>query len=412
MAPDVIVSSRLSCSHWLSGEHVSRADAPKTSTPRNLSPQLPVYSHSMRAILAGGGTGGHVIPALAIAQELQKQYGAEVLFIGTARGIENRLVPAAGFPLRLVQVGALNKVSLKTRLKTLFDLPRAVWDARRILAEFRPDIVIGVGGYASGPAMLAAILKRIPTLAFEPNVVPGFANRIVARMVSGAAVHFEETAQYFPRAEVTGVPVREAFFEIAGKANNRVTNKPTLLVFGGSQGASAINRAMIQCLPELLKQVPNIHIIHQTGERDYNDAQAAYQQAGSSAEVYPFITDMPAFFARADLVLCRSGASTVAEITAAGKPAVFVPFPRAADDHQRVNAQALERAGAAVVVEETKLERVWLADTIAALLGDPRRLQCMSEAARKLAHPDAARDITAMAARLAGVEEAATDLHG
>ena len=364
----------------------------------------------MRAILAGGGTGGHVIPALAIAQELQKRYSAEVLFIGTARGIENRLVPAAGFPLRLVQVGALNKVSLKTRLKTLFDLPRAVWDARGILAEFRPDVVIGVGGYASGPAMLAAVLKRIPTLAFEPNVVPGFANRMVARMVSGAAVHFEETAQYFPRAEVTGVPVREAFFEIAGKAT--ANDRPTLLVFGGSQGANAINQAMLQCLLELMKQVPNIHIIHQTGERDYNDAQAAYRQAGSSAEVYPFITDMPAFFARADLVLCRSGASTVAEITAAGKPAVFVPFPRAADDHQRVNAQALERAGAAVVAEETKLERVWLADTIAALLGDPGRLQRMSEAARKLAHPNAARDITVMAARLAGVEEAATDFHG
>ena len=357
----------------------------------------------MRAILAGGGTGGHVIPALAIAQELQKQYDAEVLFIGTARGIENRLVPAAGFTLRLVQVGALNQVSLKTRLKTLFDLPRAVWDARAMLTEFRPDVVIGVGGYASGPAMLAAVLKRIPTLAFEPNVVPGFANRMVARMVSGAAVHFEETAQYFPRAVVTGVPVREAFFQIAGKAT--ANDKPTLLVFGGSQGANAINQAMIQCLPELMKQVPNIHIIHQTGERGYNDALAAYQKAGSSAEVYPFITDMPAFFARADLILCRSGASTVAEITAAGKPAVFVPFPRAADDHQRVNAQALERAGAAVVAEETKLERVWLADTIAALLGDPGRLQRMSQAARQLAHPDAARDIAVMAARLGGVEE-------
>src|SRR6267378_3946887 len=176
-----------------------------------------VYIHCMRAILAGGGTGGHVIPALAIAQELQKRYGAEVMFIGTARGIENRLVPAAGFPLRMVQVGALNQVSLKTRLKTLFDLPRAVWSARGMLTEFRPDVVIGVGGYASGPAMLAAVLKGIPTLAFEPNVVPGFANRIVARMVSGAAVHFEETARYFPHAVVTGVPVREAFFEIAGR---------------------------------------------------------------------------------------------------------------------------------------------------------------------------------------------------
>ena len=348
----------------------------------------------MRAILAGGGTGGHVIPALAIAHELQKRYGAEVLFVGTARGIENRLVPAAGFPLRLVQVGALNKVSLKTRLKTLFDLPRAVWDARSILAEFQPDIVIGVGGYASGPAMLAAILRGTPTLAFEPNVVPGFANRMVARWVSGAAVHFEETAEYFRNAEVTGVPVREAFFQIAGRATGNAN--PTLLVFGGSQGANAINQAMVQCLPELVKQIPDIHIIHQTGERGFNDAQAAYQQAGLSSEVSPFITDMPGVFARADLLLCRSGASTVAEITAAGKPAVFVPFPLAADDHQRVNAQAL--------VEETKLERVWLADTIAALLGDSGRLQRMSAAARKLAHPDAARDITAMAARLAGIE--------
>jgi UDP-N-acetylglucosamine--N-acetylmuramyl-(pentapeptide) pyrophosphoryl-undecaprenol N-acetylglucosamine transferase len=365
----------------------------------------------MRAILAGGGTGGHVIPALAIAHELQKRYSADVLFIGTARGMENRLVPAAGFPLKLVRIGALNQVSLKTRLKTLFDLPRAVWDARSMLSEFGPDIVIGVGGYASGPAMLAAILKGIPTLAFEPNVVPGFANRLVARRVSGAAVHFEETAKYFRNAEVTGVPVREAFFEIAAKKG--AYDKPTLLVFGGSQGAKAINRAMIECLPELVRQVPGIHIIHQTGERDYNDAQVAYVKVGSSAEVFPFISDMPAFFARADLLLCRAGASTVAEITAAGKPAVFVPFPRAADDHQRVNAQALERAGAAVLVEETKLEKIWLADTIGALLGDPARLRRMSEAAKGLAHPNAARDIGEMVARLAGLEEqTATGLLG
>jgi UDP-N-acetylglucosamine--N-acetylmuramyl-(pentapeptide) pyrophosphoryl-undecaprenol N-acetylglucosamine transferase len=357
----------------------------------------------MRAILAGGGTGGHVIPALAIAQELQKQYGAEVLFIGTARGIENRLVPAAGFPLRLIEVGALNRVSLATRLKTFAGLPLAVLAARRMLSEFVPDVVIGVGGYASGPAMLAAILKGIPTLAFEPNVVPGFANRVVARWVSAAAVHFEETAKYFRHAEVTGVPVRPAFFEIPHAAG--IGTKPTLLVFGGSQGAHAINQAMIQCLPELLKQAPGIHIIHQTGERDYNDAQSAYQRAGADAEVFPFITDMPKFIACADLVLCRSGASTVAEIAAAGRPAIFVPFPRAADDHQRVNAQALERAGAAVVLEETKLNDVWLVETVSALLGDPLRLRRMSEAARSLAHPNAARDIAEMAARLAGTAE-------
>ena len=376
----------------------------------------------MRVILAGGGTGGHVIPALAIANELKKSYNAEVLFIGTARGIENRLVPAAGFPLQLVRVGALKNVSLTTRLKTAFDLPRAVWDASRMLNEFAPDVVIGVGGYASGPAMLAAVVKHIPTLAFEPNVVPGFANRMVARFVSGAAVHFEETAKYFRHGEVTGVPVRQAFFEIAGKspflAQRTREKRGTLLVFGGSQGAHAINEAMIRCLPVLQREAPGIHIIHQTGERDYNDALAAYEKLtvaapsaapGFTFEVFKFIEDMPAAFARADLVVCRSGASTVAEIAAAAKPAIFVPFPRASDDHQRVNAEALARHGAAVVVEESKLEGVWLAETIAALLQDSRRLQQMSAAARELAHPNAARDIAAMAARVAGIEELATD---
>jgi UDP-N-acetylglucosamine--N-acetylmuramyl-(pentapeptide) pyrophosphoryl-undecaprenol N-acetylglucosamine transferase len=360
----------------------------------------------MRAILAGGGTGGHVIPALAIANHLKKEYAAECLFIGTARGIENRLVPAAGYPLQLVRVGALKNVSLTTRFKTAFDLPRALWDASGMLNEFAPDVVIGVGGYASGPAMLSAVIKHIPTLAFEPNVVPGFANRLVAKFVSGAAVHFEETAKYFRHAEVTGVPVRQAFFDIAPKRGGT----PTLLVFGGSQGAHAINEAMIRCLPVLQREAPGIHIIHQTGERDYNDALAAYQKLGESAvgftfEVFKFIEDMPGAFAHADLVVCRSGASTVAEIAAAGKPAVFVPFPRAADDHQRVNAEALAKHGAAVVVEESKLEGVWLAETIAALLQDSRRLQEMSHAARELSHPNAARDIAALAARIAGLEK-------
>jgi UDP-N-acetylglucosamine--N-acetylmuramyl-(pentapeptide) pyrophosphoryl-undecaprenol N-acetylglucosamine transferase len=355
----------------------------------------------MRAILAGGGTGGHVIPALAIANELKTSYGAQCLFIGTTRGIENRLVPAAGYPLQLVRVGALKNVSLTTRLKTAFDLPRALWDAGRMLNEFAPDVVIGVGGYASGPAMLSALVKHIPTLAFEPNAVPGFANRLVASFVSAAAVHLEETAHYFRRGEVTGVPVRQAFFEITPKRGGA----PTVLIFGGSQGAHAINEAMIRCLPVLQREAPGIHIIHQTGERDYNDALSAYKSHRESAEVFKFIEDMPAAFARADLVVCRSGASTVAEIAAAGKPAVFVPFPRAADDHQRLNAEALAKHGAAVVVEESKLEGVWLAETIAALLQDPQRLLQMGHAARELAHPNAARDIAAMAARVSGIEE-------
>src|SRR5213082_65544 len=232
----------------------------------------------MRAILAGGGTGGHVIPALAIAQELQRRYEAEVLFIGTARGLENRLVPAAGFPLQLVKVGALNRVSLATRLRTALDLPRAIFTAAGMLNDFQPYVVIGVGGYASGPAMLAAILKHTPTLAFEPNLVPGFANRMVARFVSAAAVHFEQTADHFRNAVVTGVPVRPAFFKIPQKSY--LQSSPTLLVFGGSQGARAINKTVPRAMPELMKRMPGVRVIHQTGERDYNDVQSAYAQAG------------------------------------------------------------------------------------------------------------------------------------
>jgi UDP-N-acetylglucosamine--N-acetylmuramyl-(pentapeptide) pyrophosphoryl-undecaprenol N-acetylglucosamine transferase len=355
----------------------------------------------MRVIIAGGGTGGHVIPALAIAQQLKKQFAAEVLFIGTARGIETRLVPQAGFPLQLIKVGALKNVSLMTRAKTMFDLPRALWTAGRMVSDFRPDVVIGVGGYASGPAMLAAIRRRIPTLAFEPNVVPGFANRLVAHFVSAAAVHFEETCEYFRNCKVTGVPVREAFFKIpARSAVAEGKSIPTLLVFGGSQGAHAINQAMIESLPGLRANVPAIHIIHQTGQRDYDNVLAAYQQSGISSEVHKFIDDMPATFARADLLVCRSGASTVGEITAAGKPAIFVPFPQAADDHQNVNARALEGVGAAIVVEESNLGAAYLVETIAALFFDAHRLQGMSEAARSLAHPKAVEEIAEMVEQL------------
>ncbi len=353
----------------------------------------------MRIVIAGGGTGGHVIPALAIAQQLKKQFAAEVLFIGTARGIETRLVPQAGFPLELIEVGALKNVNLLTRAKTMFDLPRALWVSGRMLSDFNPDVVVGVGGYASGPAMFGAIRRRIPTLAFEPNVVPGFANRLIARWVSAAAVHFEETCEYFPNCRVTGVPVREAFFEIP--PNPLLSRRPTLLVFGGSQGARAINQAMIESLGGLKQRIPGIHIIHQTGQRDYDHVQAAYHQSGISGEVHKFIDDMPGTFARSDLLVCRSGASTVAEITAAGKPAVFVPFPRAADDHQNVNARALERAEAAIVVEESNLGAAYLVDTIDALLSNPSRLQRMSEAAKSLAHPKAVEEIAAVVQQLA-----------
>jgi UDP-N-acetylglucosamine--N-acetylmuramyl-(pentapeptide) pyrophosphoryl-undecaprenol N-acetylglucosamine transferase len=353
----------------------------------------------MRVLIAGGGTGGHVIPALAIARELKTQYGAEVLFVGTARGMENRLVPQAGFGLMRVKVGALKNVSAITRLRTLLDLPRAVVDSRKIINVFQPDVVVGVGGYASGPAMAAAILMHIPTLAFEPNYVPGFANKIVGHRVSAAAVHFEQTQKFFNNAQVVGVPVRAEFFTVPALNENHA---PTLLVFGGSQGARAINQAMVAAAPEVLRQIPRLQLIHQTGEREYNDVAAAYAQAGIKAEVSAFIDDMPAAFARADLLLCRSGASTVAEATAAGKPAIFVPFPQAADDHQRRNAEAIANGGAAMLVPQAELTPERLRNVIVELFGDPPRLKKMAERARALSHHDAAGRVARMVAELVG----------
>ena len=355
----------------------------------------------MRVIMAGGGTGGHVIPALAIAQELRSHYQAEVLFVGTARGIETRMVPSAGFELRLIEVGGLNRVDLATRVKTFFDLPRAIVTSAKIIGEFQPQVMIGVGGYASGPAMLAAAIKSVPAIAFEPNVVPGFANRIVASTVRAAAVHFEQTCHYFRNCHVTGVPVRQEFFRVAERPNDAA---PTLLVFGGSQGAHAINQAMLHALPGLMEAVPGIHIIHQTGEKDYPEAQASYLRAVVSAEVAPFIFDMPGAFARADILLCRSGASTVAEITAAGKPAIFVPLPTAADDHQRHNAATLANGGAARLLPQAELSPERLVTEVASLLRDRAALHKMSESARRFAHPDAAAKIASLAARVAGVQ--------
>jgi UDP-N-acetylglucosamine--N-acetylmuramyl-(pentapeptide) pyrophosphoryl-undecaprenol N-acetylglucosamine transferase len=354
----------------------------------------------MRVIVAGGGTGGHVIPALAIAQELSSRFGAHVQFVGTQRGIETRLVPAAGFELHLIEAGALKRVDFATRLKTLIDLPRAVIVSAKLVAGFRPDVMIGVGGYASGPAMLAAGMMSVPTVAFEPNAVPGVANRIIAPVVSAAAVHFEATCHYFRNCHVTGVPVRREFFSLSARPTDA---PPTLLVFGGSQGAHAINQAVLEALPKLMESVPSIHVIHQTGEKDYAKAQTAYLRTMISAEVSPFIDDMPGAFARADLLVCRSGASTVAEITAAGKPAIFIPLPTAADDHQTRNAAMLADANAARLLPQSDLTGDRLVDEIAALLRDRSLRTRMSEATRSFAHPDAAAQIASLAARVAGI---------
>ena len=354
----------------------------------------------LRVLIAGGGTGGHVIPALAIARELRDVHDAEVRFVGTARGLETRLVPEAGFPLELIQVGQLKGVSLMTRVRTLADLPLGVLRCIKLLRGFKPDVVVGVGGYASGPAMMAAILLRTPTLAFEPNAVPGLANRLVGKHVSAAAVNFEETRRFFRNAQVTGTPVRSEFFAIA----ERAAAGRRLLVFGASQGARIFNQLVPKIASRLLSQVPGLEIIHQTGARHGDSTRATYEALGgipAEVTVTTYLNDMPEQFGAADLILCRSGASTMAELAAAGKAAVLVPFPQAADDHQRKNADAFVAAGAAEMILERDLTEESLLQTLTGLLRDDARRTEMGKRARTLAHSSAAKDIAGMVVRLA-----------
>ena len=308
---------------------------------------------NLRVLIAGGGSGGHVIPALAVARELVRSYSAQVRFVGTARGLEKRLVPAAGFPLDLIQVGQLNQVRLTTKVATLAKLPLSVLACRRLLRKFRPHVVFGVGGYASGPAMIAAILNGTPRVAFEPNAVPGMVNRWVGRRVQAAAVNFSDTLRYFRNGHLTGIPVRPEFFELLPRPTDA---PPQLLVFGGSQGARMLNRMMPQIAADLLAAVPWLTILHQSGARHVEGTRQAYLQSqelrgrwADSWVVEPFLDDMAARFGAASLVLCRSGASTMAELAAACKPSLLIPFPRAADNHQRRNAEVFVRAGAAVM---------------------------------------------------------------
>ena len=355
----------------------------------------------LRVLIAGGGTGGHVIPALAIARELRDTAGAEVRFVGTARGLETRLVPEAGFPLELIHVGQLKNVSVATRLRTLMDLPLGVGRCIGLLRSFRPHVVIGVGGYASGPAMMAAILLRVPTLAFEPNAVPGLANRLVGRLVDAAAVNFEETRQYFRGARVTGTPVRPEFFSIRQRPQSGSTR---LLVFGASQGARVLNELMPKIMERLLKAFPELYVVHQTGGRHGASTDESYMRAGVELQrvrITPYLDDMASQFEAADLILCRSGASTMAELAAAGRASLLVPFPRAADDHQRKNADAFVEAGAAEMVLEAELTEERLLETLLELLGDDARREKMAAQARKLAHPDAVAVIGQMAVELA-----------
>ncbi len=359
----------------------------------------------LRILIAGGGTGGHIIPALAVARELVAHHNAEILFVGTARGMESRLVPEAGFNLKLVEVGQLKNVSLVTRLRTLMDLPRSIFACRRLIRDFRPNAVLGVGGYASGPAMAAALQLKIPAMAFEPNAMPGLANRLVGQRVQAAAVNFTAAKKFFRNAEVTGIPVRQEFFSLKPPTGPN----PHLLVFGGSQGARLFNVNLPKILPALLAAVPGLTILHQSGARHFEATQAAYAATGADPErwdVQAFISDMPRHFAQATLVMARSGASTVAELAAAGKPALLVPFAAAADHHQLRNAEEMVKAGAAVLLDETELDAPGkLLAALTGLLTNPERLAKMSAAARTQAHPDAAERIADRLAELADRRE-------
>lgn len=355
----------------------------------------------MRVLIAGGGTGGHVIPALAIARELRDESGAEVRFVGTSRGLETRLVPEAGFPLELIKVGQLKNVSVLTRMRTLADLPLGIIRCMGLLRRFGPHVVIGVGGYASGPAMMAAILMRVPTLAFEPNAVPGLANRLVGKMVSAAAVNFDETRQYFRNPKITGTPVRPEFFTIRPRQTGE---RKRLLVFGASQGARVFNELLPKVMTRLLAELPELDVVHQTGARHGDSTMEAYSCVGGPLDrvvVTPYLDDMAGQFVAADLIMCRSGASTMAELAAAGRASVLVPFPQAADDHQRKNAEVFVSAGAAEMIVEAELNEARLLATLTGLLQDDARRESMGANARSLAHPHAVREIAEMVSQLA-----------
>lgn len=349
----------------------------------------------MRVLIAGGGTGGHLFPGVAIAEELRaRDPAAAVQFVGTARGLEARVLPELGWDLALIQVSGLKTVGVVGALRGLVRLPRALWQARRIVKQFRPDAVIGVGGYASGPVVLMARLRGVPTAICEQNSIPGLTNKILGRVVRRVFLSFAESQRFFKAGKValTGNPVRRELMArlTAAAAQPRDAEAPlTVFVSGGSLGAVAVNELASQALIELAR-TRRLAIIHQTGAADVDKITARYREAGVDAEVHAFIKDMAAQYARADLIVCRAGATTVAELAIAGKPAVFIPYPFAADDHQTKNAREMAEAGAARSYRQADLTAAALAEALAPLLDDPAARAAMGAAMRGLARPGAA----------------------
>src|SRR6267143_2186131 len=347
----------------------------------------------MKLLIAGGGTGGHVFPALAVAREwLKRGPEREVVFVGTERGMEARLVPEAGLPLETVRAAGLKGIGGMRLLRNAAMLFPALLDSAAILRRHRFAAGFGTGGYAAGPMVLAAIFASLPTVILEPNAEPGFTNRVLAVMVTRVVTAFEAPAERWGRkAEVTGCPVRPEFFNCAACRQHSAPFH--ILITGGSQGALAINRTVVDALDLLVVRKEQLSIVHQTGERDYNAVRVAYARREIKAEVLPFLSNMPERFAQADLIVCRSGAIAVAEVAAAGRSAIFIPFGRATDSHQLRNAQEMQRAGAARLIPEPQLTAERLTQEIFSLLDQPLELQAMAANARRLAKPRAVQDI-------------------
>jgi len=356
----------------------------------------------MRMLVAGGGTGGHVFPGIALAEEVVTRHpGNDVVFVGTARGLEATVVPQAGFPIELVDVKGLKGKGFFTLLANLLLLPRALVQAFSILRRWHPDIVVGVGGYASGPVVLMAWLMRIPTAVQEQNAIAGFTNRLLGKLVDAAFTAFPEAARHFRQQKVfqLGNPIRRSLLDNFMRPEV-AHDEPRVLVFGGSQGAHALNMRVIEALPHLADLREQIRITHQTGARDREYVEKGYRAVGFRPDVREFITDMSAAYAETDLVVCRAGATTLAELTVCRKPAILVPFPAAADNHQVVNARSLVDAGAAVMIEERDLTGEVLAHEIRRILFTPEVKESMARSAGRMGSPQAAKEIADVCAEL------------
>jgi UDP-N-acetylglucosamine--N-acetylmuramyl-(pentapeptide) pyrophosphoryl-undecaprenol N-acetylglucosamine transferase len=343
----------------------------------------------MKVLIAAGGTGGHIYPGIAVAKEIMRRDETnEVLFVGTAKGLETRIVPESGFQLSLIHSAGLKNVGFIAKAKGLGLLPRSFLEARKIIRQFRPHVVVGAGGYVSGPVLLMAAIMGVPTLVMDSNALPGFTNRRLARFIDKAALTFDEAMPFFgKKGVVTGNPVRPEFFEIKP---HEIGDRVELLIFGGSQGARAINQAVIAALPLMQDLRERLSITHQTGEVMFDEVRAAYEGAGWEADVRPYISNMPEAFDEADLVMSRAGATTCAELVAAGKAAILIPLPTAADDHQRKNAEAMAGAGAARMILQSDISGESVSRELRQNIEDPAEIKVMSANAKKLGRPDAA----------------------